>query len=99
MRDNDLLGFKTFGCFQLGGIMTEEPKKEYIFTPEVVTWAPVNGKQTEFHLPVPKGQEWLFAALDQQTHALNGINNKLTYIVIIIALGLIFIFLRGCAGA
>jgi hypothetical protein len=40
----------------------------------------------------------VFAALDQQTRALNEINNKLTFIVIIITIGLTFRFLHGVRG-
>jgi hypothetical protein len=47
---------------------------------------------------VPDEQAWLFYKLDEQTKALEKIRNRLTFIILIIILGIFLTLLRGCAG-
>ena len=45
---------------------------------------------------VPDDQGWLRILIEEQTRVLNKINNRLTFIVIVIIIGIVLIVLRGC---
>ncbi|MGD0752915.1 MAG: hypothetical protein ABSA23_16100 [Anaerolineales bacterium] len=58
----------------------------------------LEGKETVVkEIPVPPEQQWQKYMLDQQTKLLEGINGKLTFIVVIIIIGIVVSLLRGCA--
>jgi predicted RND superfamily exporter protein len=75
---------------------TSEEKK--IEKPEYNPKIRVIRAKYDYKLDVPAGQIWLHEMMMQQIDELKGINGKLTFIVLIIILGIVIALFRGCTG-
>jgi hypothetical protein len=74
---------------------SEEKKIE---RPEYKPTVRVIRARYDYKLDVPSGQIWLHEMLMKQIDELKSINGKLTFIVIIIILGIVITMIRGCTG-
>jgi hypothetical protein len=64
------------------------------YSPEVTVWVNETFEndievEKDIHIPVPDGQEWLYAVLEKQTELLRGIKKWVTYFGILSILSLI----------
>jgi hypothetical protein len=67
--------------------MTEEPSKTLTYTPTVTVWVKHGQNLESLSVPVPSGQEWLYAMLEQQEKDLNSIKGWMTFFGILTILG------------